>query len=242
MEKEPLKPSITEGTSFKVIGLGGVGGPIARNLAVFLAASQTPARLLLIDGDHFEPSNASRMIFGDYGNKARVIADELLPRFQDSKLEITAIEEFIRADNIDAMISEGDIILMAVDNHTTRKMVSDHCSKLKNVLLISGGNDGVENGKRGTFGNVQIHSRKDGQDLTLSITSAHPEIANPADKHPEEKSCTELVTSVPQILFTNLTVAAAMLNTLLLELASGRKYEELVFDTAEGLMRPVNLR
>lgn len=240
--KEPLKPVITPDSTFKVIGLGGVGGPIARGLAVFLAASGQPVRLVLIDGDQFEPSNASRMIFGACGNKAEVVRSELLPRFKDSTLELDAIEEFVTPENIDRLISEDDFVMLAVDNHATRKLVSDHCSKLKNVCLISGGNDGVENGMRGTFGNVQVYLRRNGEDITFSLTAMHPEIASPQDKNPADKSCTDLIKSVPQILFTNLTVASAMLNTLFLELSGTRQYEELVFDIAEGLMRPIQLR
>lgn len=240
--KEPLKPEIPDDATFKIIGLGGVGGPIARGLAIFLAASNKPTRLVLIDGDSFEPSNATRMIFGDCGNKAEVIRKELLPRFNSSSMELSSVEEFVTPENIDRLIREQDVVLLAVDNHATRKLVSDHCGRLKNVCLISGGNDGVENGKRGTFGNVQVYLRKDGTDATFSLTAMHPEIDNPKDKNPADQSCTDLIKSVPQILFTNLTVASSMLNTLFLELAGKRQYEELVFDIAEGLMRPVKLR
>ncbi|HEY2951716.1 MAG TPA: hypothetical protein VGK40_03980, partial [Verrucomicrobiae bacterium] len=61
------------------------------------------------------------------------------------------------------------------------------------------------------------------------------------DKLPTDKSCTELITSVPQILFANLTVATCMLNTLLLHLSGALHYSELAFDIADGLMRPAPL-
>jgi hypothetical protein len=237
---------VPEDAAFKCIGLGGVGGPVARHLAVFLAASGRPARQVLIDGDHFEASNASRMVFGNFGNKAEVLADELLARLAESALTLAAINDFVTAENIHRLIREGDFVLLAVDNHVTRKLVSDHCATLRDVCLISGGNDGVERDRdgrqrRGTFGNVQVFVRRGGADVTPALTAAHPEIARPADRHPADKSCTELVASVPQILFTNLTVAAAMLNTLWLELSGVRPYAELVFDIAEGLMRPISV-
>ena len=47
--------------------------------------------------------------------------------------------------------------------------------------------------------------------------------------------------STPQIAFTNLTVATTMLNTLLLTVCGVLDYPELVFDIAEGLMKPVQL-
>jgi hypothetical protein len=130
-----------------------------------------------------------------------------------------------------------------VDNHVTRKLVNDHCAKLKNICLISGGNDGVGKDssgavRRGTYGNVQIYVRRGGRDLTPSLSEYHPEIANPKDKHPADLNCTELVVSKPQILFANLAVASAMLNTLLLYLSGKTHYGELSFDIAEGLSRP----
>lgn len=238
-----LKPGLPPSGSVKVIGLGGVGSIVARYGAVFLASMGKSCRMVLVDGDQFEPSNASRMIFGNFGNKASVIRKELLARFMDSKLAIMAVEEYITPENIGGLIKSGDTIILCVDNHATRKLVSDHCCKLKDVCLISGGNDGVGKDssgevRRGTYGNVQIHVRRKGRDLTHPLTQFHTEIANPADKMPGDINCTEMVVSKPQILFANLAVASAMLNTLLLQLSSSTHYSEIGFDIADGWMRP----
>ena len=56
-------PTLEENASIKLIGLGGVGGIAARYLAMYLASLDVPLRLVLIDGDAFEPSNATRMFF-----------------------------------------------------------------------------------------------------------------------------------------------------------------------------------
>src|SRR5688572_32745547 len=95
-----LRPELPEDCSVKIIGLGGVGGIVARYGAIFLASLGRNARMVLMDGDAFEPSNASRMYFGACGNKAAVIRDELLPRFADSCLSVIAIEEFVTAESI----------------------------------------------------------------------------------------------------------------------------------------------
>jgi hypothetical protein len=229
----------------KVIGLGGVGGILARYLSVFLASLGVECRLVLIDGDEFEAGNASRMIFGACGNKAAVVRDGLLPRFKDSALSLVAVEEFITPENAERLIREGDIVLLAVDNHATRKLVSDHCCQLDDVCLISGGNDGVglDSGghqQRGTYGNVQLAVRMAGRQITPPLTHHHPEIESPADSLPTDASCTELVASVPQILFTNLAVASAILNTFWLHLCNSAHYGELALDIADGLMRPVS--
>jgi hypothetical protein len=85
---------------------------------------------------------------------------------------------------------------------------------------------------------VQIFLRRAGVDVTPPLTRHHPEIADPADHHPAEKNCTELVASVPQILFTNMMVATCILDTFWLHLCGALHYGELAFDIAEGLMRP----
>ena len=74
-----------------------------------------------------------------------------------------------------------------------------------------------------------------------SLTAHHPEIEHPADVLPTDVSCTEAMQSVPQILFTNLATASAMLNAFFLETCDTRTYAEICFDVAEGLMAPVEL-
>ena len=245
MNRSPLEPTLPDNATVKIIGLGGVGSIVARYLAIFLASLGRVVRLVFIDGDDFEHSNRTRT-FGSGGNKATVTHDDLAPHFAESSLSILAIEEFVTPENIGRLIRAGDIILLTVDNHATRKLVSDHCATLSDVCLISGGNDGVEKDasghmRRGTYGNVQVYLRRAGADASPSLTRYHPEIAQPADKLPTDKSCTELITSVPQILFANLTVATCILNTLLLHLSDALHYSELAFDIADALMRPAPL-
>lgn len=242
--RQILQPVFPEGGAIKLIGLGGVGQIVARYAALFTAALDTDARLVLIDGDTFEPSNASRMFFGGFGNKAAVTRDELLPRFADTSLCLMSVEEYVTPANISQLIQESDLLLLTVDNHATRKLVSEHCARLRDICLISGGNDGVGTdgsgaARRGTYGNVQVYLRRDGQDVTPPLTDHHPEIHTPADHLPDERSCTELVTSVPQILFTNLAVASAVLNAFWLHLCGALHYGELALDIADGLMQPV---
>ncbi len=241
---QALVPHFPEGGDVKHIGLGGVGGPLARYGATFLASLGKEARYVMIEGDAFEPSNASRMLFSSCGNKAAVLREELLPRFAHTPLSLLAVEEFVTPENIERLIQPGDFVLLTVDNHATRKLVNDHCATLPEVSLISGGNDGVgpdSSGRmlRGTYGNVQVYLRRNGQDLTPPLTYFHPEIQSPEDHLPTDLSCTELVASTPQILFANLSVASAMLNTFWLLLCGALHYSELAFDIADAQMRPI---
>ncbi len=242
----PLQPHLPDGASVKVFGLGGVGGILSRYLAIFLAGSGRDCRLVLVDGDTYEPSNASRMFFRSFGNKAAVTREELLPYFTHANLTLLAVEDYVSENNCRRLIQTGDTICLTVDNHATRKLVSDHCATLDDICLISGGNDGIEPtaagaSRRGTYGNVQVFVRRGGRDCAPALDRFHPEIAQPADRHPEQANCVELATSVPQVLFTNLMVASAMLNTLWLYWCDALHYPELAFDIAEGRMRPVPL-
>lgn len=245
--KGALEPLLADGTAVKIIGLGGVGGIAARYLSMFLASLERDLRLVLIDGDDFEPSNTTRMFFSDHGNKAAVTRTDLRHRFTESSLMLTAVEQYVEPSNIDRLIQNGDVVILAVDNHATRKLISEHCrTRLEDVCLISGGNDGVGRDgsgqeRRGTYGNCQVYLRRAGQDLSPPLTRFHPEISEPADSSPAEESCTELIKSVPQILFANLATASAILNAFWLHCCSALHYSELSFDIADGLMSPMPL-
>ena len=94
-----LRPKLKQGQRVIIIGLGGVGSIVARYGAVFLASMHEDCYLMLVDGDKFEPSNASRMLFGRHGNKASVIRRELLPRFKDSRVSLTWYNQYLTNRN-----------------------------------------------------------------------------------------------------------------------------------------------
>jgi hypothetical protein len=246
-----LEPTIRDGQPVKIIGAGGVGGIVARYACLMLDSLARnlglSVRVVIVDGDAFQPGNGSRMFFLRHGNKADVVREEIRPYLgSDTPLTLISISEYITPENIDRLIVERDIVLCAVDNHATRRLLDERCGLLHDVCLISAGNDGVgpdSSGsvRRGTFGNCQIYLRRKGQDLTPSLCRDHPEIREPADRLPSEQSCGELVSCVPQILAVNLMTAATILNTFWLFLAGRVGYGELVFDVAEGLMRPIPL-
>ncbi|MFQ5657044.1 MAG: ThiF family adenylyltransferase [Candidatus Methylomirabilales bacterium] len=215
----------------KVIGIGGIGCALLPFLARYLNFQGERARVTLIDGDDFERRNAERQAFGALGNKAKVKATEVAREFEG--LSFRAVPEYITEANIAQSIQDGDIIFLAVDNHNTRKLVSDHCEKLVDVTLISGGNDFTD-------GNVQIYARRGGRDQTAPVTRFHPEIQDPTDRSPAEMSCEELMESgAPQLLFTNLAVASGMLNAFY-SIREGRlQYGEVYLDIIEGKSNPV---
>ncbi|MFQ5657258.1 MAG: ThiF family adenylyltransferase [Candidatus Methylomirabilales bacterium] len=215
----------------KVIGIGGIGCALLPHLCRFLQHRGEPVRVTLIDGDEFEGRNAERQAFPALGNKAQVKASELAREFDG--LSIRAVPEFVTEANVMECIRPGDVIFLAVDNHRTRKLVSDACEKLSDVVLISGGNDLID-------GNVQIHVRAGGCDLTAPITRFHPEIREPRDRSPAELTCEELAASAtPQLLFTNLAIGSAMLNAYYAWRQGALRYGEVYLDIIEARQNPV---
>lgn len=226
----------------KIIGLGGIGAPVSLYVSKFLYSLKSDATLFLIDGDEFELDNKERMAFKEYGKKAEVKEAELAEIFGE-RVNFRALPDYVTKENIDTLLRASDIIFLCVDNHATRKLVSEHCAGLSEILLISGGNDGVENGKTGTFGNIQIFWREKGKDKTNSLTRFHPEIAQPEDHVPGEskdESCAVLVQKVPQLAFTNLAVASAMLNSLLVWARGKLTYEEVYLDILSAKTVPIS--
>lgn len=232
----------------KIVGLGGIGSILARYVAVLLAARPGPSRLVLIDGDAFEPRNSERAFFNRIGNKASVVREEIASMIGGSRLTVLAAPEYITPDNVERLLRSGDVVLLAVDNHATRRMVSDHAATLDDVSLISGGNDGVgpDNSGRvrtGTYGNVQVYVRRGARDITPSLTEFHPEIAEPADRLPGGASCAAAVFSTPQLLVANLQAAAAMVGALwALSNGNGPDFAEVCFDVSMQRMQPLPFR
>ncbi len=227
-----------EDRAVKLIGLGGIGTPVGQALAQFLSSRRLRAQLWLIDGDSYEERNRDRVLFQTPTNKAMERALEWsaaclgLPG-------VIPVPQYLTPRNAGRLIGERDIVFLCVDNHATRKAVSNRCARLRDVVLISGGNDGIEDGRAGTFGNVQIYIRQDGRSVTSPLTRFHPEIARPRDRRPDQQGCLALAASAPQLLFTNLAVAAAMLGAFYRWLCGDPSYEEVFLDIREARMQPV---
>jgi len=215
----------------KVIGIGGIGCALLPFLCRYLNYREERVRITLIDGDEFERANAPRQAFERPGNKAQVKAAEMARQFDG--LSFRAVPEYITEANVGRALQDGDVIFLAVDNHRTRKVVSDYCEKLHAVILISGGNDFTD-------GNVQVHIREGGRDRTAPITRYHLEIRDPRDRSPAELSCEELMArGAPQLLFANLAVASAMLNAYYTICHGALRYGEVYIDIVEGKSNPV---
>lgn len=210
-----------------VVGLGGIGTALVSPLCRYLAYSGMGMALpvLLFDGDDFQSRNRERQDFQSAGNKAQVKAREMRQIFPE--LSIRAVPEFMTPANVEFYIEDGDLVFLGVDNHVSRKIVSHRCQALKRAVVISGGNEWSD-------GNVQVHVRWDGQDLTSPLTLFHPEIEEATGPSGLFSCDAQAREGEPQLLFSNLAVASHMLNTLYAVVSEGLCYEEIYFDIALG--------
>lgn len=218
----------------KVVGAGGIGCYLLEPLSRYLNFTEDNVEITVYDGDQYEERNRERQRFSACENKAQHTVNRLKEEFP--KIHFRAKGEYLTPDNVITSIREGDVVFLCVDNHATRKLVSDRCQELDNVTLISGGNDYTD-------GNVIVYTRKDGEDITKSPTSLHPKIATPEDKNPgvesvQRQGCQQAAQSQPQLLFTNLAIASSMCNCYYAYEQDKINFEQVYVDILSQRMRP----
>lgn len=222
-----------ENKKIKVVGLGGIGSYLVEPLSRYLSNEYKEIEITLIDGDSYETKNECRQRFSSLDNKAAVTATDLSPKFPN--ILFKAKRNYIDVDNVTTFIRENDIVFLCVDNHNTRKIVSDRCDELDNVTLISGGNEYTD-------GNVVIFRRVDGENVGKPLTELFPEIANPQDKHPSEveerNGCEAQVELNPQLLFMNNTISAIMCNVYYTLEQNRVNFEQVYTDILTQRSRP----
>lgn len=217
-----------------VIGLGGIGGALVPHLARYLRYTSCDATLVLIDGDVFEERNNERQVFDEIGGKAEVVSRRIKSEIQG--LHVEFVNEYIDNDTVGMHLQNGDYVFLCVDNHATRKVVSDFCEELDDVTLISGGNELTD-------GNVQIFVRRDGENRTLPIANDfHPEIQYTRDRNPADVGCEQQVEGEPQLLFMNVAIASAMLSAYYAVLQGKLDKDEVYVDIITGNCRAVKRR
>lgn len=117
-----------------IIGLGGLGSPVA----MYLAAAGV-GTLTLVDFDFVEPSNLQRQIAHASSrigmNKAASAAQ--LVREINPEVHIHTITQMADADTLAALVAEADVVLDCCDNFATRFAINRACVNAA-VPLVSG--------------------------------------------------------------------------------------------------------
>ncbi|AIT80706.1 HesA/MoeB/ThiF family protein [Novosphingobium pentaromativorans] len=110
-----------------LVGCGGIGSPALQ----YLAAAGI-GRLTLVDDDVVDVSNLQRQtIFtpSDIGKPKAEAAAEWVRRF-DLGLEVRAIVQRVKIENVAQILAGASLVLDGCDNFATRLLVSDACVKL----------------------------------------------------------------------------------------------------------------
>lgn len=223
-----------------VIGCGGVGGALARNIARFLAHHDQarfggrPATLVLVDGDMYEPHNAARQSFSRIGNKAEILAEEITEA-HGGRLIVEAEPVYLGRQNDVQLIREWDIVLCCADKFSVRRQVGARMSQLANILGIAGGNDITD-------GEIQVHARIGGKDLTLPFANQyHPEVEQAPDDNPADRKPGCDVEAArgdnTQLYITNAFAAQVMANAFYAALVGRLNYDEVLFDVVQNMTR-----
>ena len=215
-----------------LVGLGGIGSQLLPPLVRYLSHRPEPRPLLvLVDGDVYEAKNRARQLFPDDAvgtNKAEALARVV----RESGLAVQAIPEYVVDENVGLIVREGDVVLLAVDNHRARALIDRHLAGLVEATLISGGNDETD-------GNVQLVRRRHGHSVDGHLTEIHPEIGRAAESEATAgEGCAVQMAERPQLVVTNLMVASAMLNCLWAVLEQGSvPYSEVYLDVVQNAAR-----
>ena len=221
-----------------VIGCGGVGSNLLDWVVRYLQGKEEEYRLVMCDGDKIEAKNLSRQSFSinDFDeNKAEAKRNKLEELLFRENVSLVALPLYIDTTNVNAYIRENSIVILAVDNYKTRKIIQEYTLKLKDIVLISIGNELID-------GDMAVFIKKDGKEVAPPIWTDHKEIKNAKDKLPNELDCNQLAISQPQLINTNLMGALLALNTLHLILnGKNINYKEIYFDIEQQAVRAVKI-
>lgn len=115
-----------------VVGLGGLGGTIAEQLARLGFG-----RLILIDGDVVDESNLNRQIFATEETIGLTKVEAALKRLRtvNSKTAYSVRNVRLDENNAVTLLRGADIVFDALDNISSRRILQAACKKLELPLV-----------------------------------------------------------------------------------------------------------
>ena len=115
-----------------IIGIGGLGSPVATYLA-----SSGIKNIALVDHDKIDISNLHRQILfnEDDINKFKVnVAEKKLKKI-NSKIKIKRFHTKIDSNNINKIAKKYDLIIDGTDSFKSKLLINDYCYKNKKILI-----------------------------------------------------------------------------------------------------------
>ncbi|MDB5887206.1 MAG: tRNA cyclic N6-threonylcarbamoyladenosine(37) synthase TcdA [Rhodocyclales bacterium] len=122
-----------------VVGIGGVGSWAAEALA-----RNAVGAITLIDLDMIAESNTNRQLhaLGDTYGQAKVDAMRIRIAAINPLCKVTAVEDFLTAENMSSLLSGYDVVLDAIDNVPVKVALAVYCQDNKIPLVVCGGAGG----------------------------------------------------------------------------------------------------
>ena len=109
-----------------VVGCGGLGGHIIDMLARIGIGS-----LRVVDGDVFEATNLNRQLLSQVPllgvSKAKAAAEHVAR--VNPQVQVDAVCDFLGEENADALVESCDIVLDALDNIASRRILAAACER-----------------------------------------------------------------------------------------------------------------
>lgn len=118
--------------SVLVVGLGGLGSPVA----MYLAAAGV-GKLLLVDDDSVELSNLQRQVIHDQQSLGMSKVGSAAKRLTalNPSVQVQIFEERLAAKALDELVEQVDVVVDCTDNFATRLMINRSCVAAKTVLV-----------------------------------------------------------------------------------------------------------
>jgi molybdopterin-synthase adenylyltransferase len=118
--------------SVAIVGLGGLGSPVA----LYLAAAGV-GRLGLIDDQRVEASNLNRQILFEECDVGRPKVEAAAGRLRliDASLQLDARQENVRASNVAGLFAEYDMVVDGTDAFETKFLLNDAAVLLRKPLI-----------------------------------------------------------------------------------------------------------
>lgn len=225
-----------------IIGTGGTGGFTYTNLSRLLAGTKIPIHLY--DGDLVEAKNLKRQSFiaDDLGNnKATSLAKHQKDWLLHPSPTIVHDEYLVDSDDfvgdIYIALEEGQIpiIISAVDNVATRKLINQAVNQLEEGIAIDSGNN--NQGGQVVWTSMRYvpekqHPFEEPVMVKLAnMLEAYPSLQTVEDENPGlARSCDEVVESEPQAMMANSRNADIIAN-IVMHLLDGKPLAGNVFES-----------
>lgn len=117
-----------------IVGCGGIGGGVIENLVRIGVG-----KLTVVDADVFEDSNLNRQVLSNEQNLGKEKTSEAAEQMGiiSSEVSINPVQTRVDASNAESIIKGHDVVVDALDNVDTRKILEHACEKA-GIPLVHG--------------------------------------------------------------------------------------------------------